>query len=293
MQKLKFPLDEFGFNKWLVKQYFEFGSVDEVFKHYNFSIPISYAQYQRVLDKWQIVKTAGPNSRLSEALDFLANLGKENIAFEDLYKKLPSGFQTSASTLYRILGYVKQGITRRVGVCLVLSPYNDKKMVLIARDISTPRIQLGKEYGFYSLPMGYAKKRNSRKVNIKRILQQEVFTQKTIQKSFPDGLLEIDFEPFMYLDIADVRVAVYQISLPKSLSSASVFSSSKLVDYRFETIDNILSGKPKALRAGIKEAVYGYKKYLKLLGRNLTVNPLQEKSLLNNRLATVKVELEI
>jgi hypothetical protein len=292
MQKLKFPLEEREFNRWLVKQYFEFGSVDEVLKHFNFDIPISYAQYQRVLDKWQIVKAAGPNT-LSEALDFLANLAKENIAFEELYKKLPSSFQTSASTLYRILGYVKQGLTRRVGVCLVLSPYNDKKRILIARDISTPKIQLGKEYGFYSLPMGFAKKRNSKKTNIKRILQQEVFTQKVIGGCFPESLLSYDFEPFMYLDIADVRVAVYQISLPKQLSVLRVFSSNKLVDYRFELIDNILNGKPRALRAGVKEAICGYKKYLRLLGRNLSINPLQEKSLLNTKLATVKVELEI
>ena len=37
-------------------------------------------------------------------------------------------------------------------------------------------------------------------------------------------------------------------------------------------------------RAGVREAVLGYRKYLNLINRNLTVNPLIEKSLVNQKL---------
>jgi len=156
-----FPIkDELKFKKFLVSEYFKYESVDKVYRVHKDSLPISPAQYYRVLDEWGVVKAVGPDSKFVEAVEFMSHLAKESVPIESLYKKIPSGFQTSTKTLYRVLSYIKEGLTRRVGVALVISPYNNKKKVLLAKDVSIPRLELGKEYGFVSLPIGYARKRN-------------------------------------------------------------------------------------------------------------------------------------
>lgn len=285
-----FPLKEPEFSQFLVQEYFRFGSVDRVLRHYRFSLPVSPATYQRVLDKYGVIKTAGPNSRISETILFFEHLVKNATDIESVYKKMPLSFQTSLKTIYRIYSYVKQSLTRRVGVALVISPFNDSKKVLLARDISTPSLELGKRYGSLSLPMGYSRKRDARRTGVIRILQQEVFTNLVIKGNFPFDIVPSYLEPFMYLDIADVRVSVYSLTLTKSLSSPLFFSSFKLKDYKFYSINEILEGKLD-LRAGVKEAVLGYNKYIKLLSRRLVANPFQEISNVNKRLATVTIEV--
>lgn len=288
---MKFPQREFDFKKLLVQEYFKHGSVDEAFRKNRYSLPISYAQYQRVLDEWGIVKAAGPNGKLAETLEFLSHMVHDNVSLEELYKKIPPSFQTSASTLYRILAYIKEGLTRRVGVALVLTPFDDNKKILIAKDVTPSRIELGKFYGKQSLPMGFSANTDSRKDGILRVLQNEVFTNETIDKDFPENIIPERPSPFMYLDIADVRVSVYHISLPKEFSFKSHFSSYKLLDFDFIDAKEILDEHKKQLyRVGVREAVTGYLKYLNILSRNLKANPFQERSLLNRELvATVEV----
>lgn len=288
----RFPQGELKFNKWLVKEYFKHGSVDEVLRVHRFSLPLSYATYQRILDKWKVVKVAGPNNKFNEAVEFFSHLAIDNLPIESLYKKIPLRFQTSVTTFYRILEYVKEGITRRVGVGLIITPYDSEKKILVAKDISLPRIELGKSFASLSLPMGYSRKRDSKRVNILRILQQEVFTDMVIERKFPEEIVSLLPEPFMYLDIADVRVAIYHLQLPKSLTAKSNFTSFKLCNFNYMNIEEILE-KKKEFRVGVREAVLGYKKYLNLLSRNLSANPIQEKSVLNKELATVTVDLEV
>jgi hypothetical protein len=284
--------NERKFNEFLVEQYFKYGTVNEVFRKHRYSLPISQAGYHRVLDRWGVVKAAGPNSKLTEALEFLWYMAHDNIPLEELYKKIPTTFQTSAATMYRILGYVKEGITRRVGVSLVMTSYRSPKQILLAKDISTPRVELGKTFGSLTIPTGFAKKLDGRRKNITRILQQEVFTKQVISRAFSEDVIPNDPEPFMYLDIADVRVSVYHIQLPKEFSKVRTFASFKLENYKFVDMDKMLKSNTKNLRVGVVEAVSGYKKYLELLERNLAANPLQARSIINKELATVKVDIE-
>ncbi len=286
--------DEEKFNRFIVKEYLKYGSVDELYRRNNYNLPISYANLQRILDRYGVVKAVGPNNKFSEAVDFLAHLAKDNIPFEKLYKKMPPSYRTSVVTLYRILSYVKEGITRRLGCALVISPCNDPDKILIAKDISTPNIDFGKYYGDYTIPMGYAKKGGSRSENIKRILQQEVFTDMVANKKFPDFFLKDEMSPYMYLEIADVRVSVYHLQLPEEYSKVGSYSSYKLKDFSFVTSAELLNNKYKEvhLRAGVREAVKGYLRHLSLTKRKLSVNPLQEKSILNQELATVTINVE-
>lgn len=292
MPTLSFPHEEEAFNKFLVNEYFRYGSVDGVLKKYHWGLPISYANYQRVLSKWGVVKKAGPNNLLSESLEFLTHFAHDNLSLEDLYKKMPPSFQTSVSSLYRVMQYVKEGITRRVGVALIVTPYDLQQQILVAKDVSNPRIELGKPFGSLSLPMGYSRKRDSRKLGIKRILQNEVFTRLTVEKLLPDNIIPENPEPFMYLDIADVRVSVYHLSLPKELCRLSNFSSYKLKDYKFVNLSNLIDD-AAGYRVGVKEAATGFKKYLSLTKRNISANPIQAKSILNKNLAVVQVEAEL
>jgi len=295
MSTKKYPIgDEEKFNQFIVREYLKYGSVDEVYRKNDYNLPLSYANFQRVLDRYGVVKAVGPNNKFSEAVDFFAHMVKDNIAFEKLYKKMPPSYRTSVVTLYRILAYVKEGITRRLGCALVISPFNNPYKILIARDISTPNIDFGKYYGNYTIPMGYAKKGSSRSQNIKRILQQEVFTDTIIEKKFPEFFLKDEMSPFMYLDIADVRVSVYNLQLPNDYSSLDKFSSYKLKEFEFVNLEELLKNEYHdiSLRAGVKEAVKGYNRHLSLVKRKLSVNPLQEKSILNQELATVTVDIE-
>jgi len=287
MTKRQFPVDdEDKFNKWLVKEYFKHGSVDEVLRKHKFDIPISYAQYQRVLDKWGIVKTAGPNSKLAETLDFLTKLAYENIPFDTLYTRMPSSFRTSAATLYRILSYMKEGVTRRMATGLVVTVAGNKKKILVANDYSQPRTNLGKTFGSISIPISFSRLRDPREAAILRVLQQEVFTNLAIKNQFPD-VIPFRPRPFMFLDIADVRVEIFHIQLPKRLIKKGVFSSFKLKNFKFVSAESLKSHKTKKkLRIGVKEAAEGYLKYIELEKRNLVVNPLYYKSHLNYQLSS-------
>ena len=281
----KFPRGEEKFNKWLISEYFKHGSVDEVLKKHNFDVPISYAQYQRVLDKWGIVKAAGPNSKLTETLDFLTKLAYENIPFDKLYTRMPSSFRTSAATLYRILSYMKEGVTRRMATALVITVAGSGKKILVANDYSRPRLSFGKTYGSISIPVSFSRLRDPREMAILRVLQQEVFTDFAVENKMPD-IIPLRPRPFMFLDIADVRVEVFHIKLPKKYSKKNTFSSYKLKNYRFINVSSLakLASKRK-LRIGAREATEGYLKYLELKKRNLSVNPIYYKSQLNYQLS--------
>jgi len=275
------------FNEFLVSEYLKYGTVEEVYRRNNYNLPISYAQFQRVLDKWGIIKAAGPHSKLTEMLGFLTKLAEEKIPLEALYRKMPPSFRTSAATMYRILSYVKEGITRRIATGLIITPSNNKKKILIANDVSIPRIDLGKPYGSLSIPMGFSRKRDPREDAILRLLQQEVFTQKAIKRKMPD-IIPARPKPFMFLDIADVRVEIFHLKLPKKMSNIRNFSSYKLQNFRFIDISKVVRSKRRIFRIGVVEAVRGYEKYLEIKRRNLTINPLQYRSRLNYYLSEVQ-----
>ena len=75
--------NEKRFERSLISDYLEHGSVDEVFKKYRYGLPISYPSYQRLIDKWGIIKAAGPNTNYSEVVSFLMKLATEKIDYND------------------------------------------------------------------------------------------------------------------------------------------------------------------------------------------------------------------
>ncbi len=269
----------------LVREYLKYGSVDEVFRKSELNLPVSYAQYQRILDEWGIVKRAGPNNNLGELLNFLAKFSQENIRIDALYKKMPHTFQTSLVTIYRVLSYIKEGITRRIATGLVITPYKDENKILIANDISTPRLEFGKPFGALTIPVCFSRKRDTNEDAIMRVLQQEVFSQKAIERKIPRSLIKSS-QYFMSLDIADVRVEIFHLPLPEGLSHIKNFSSFKLENFRFVGVNEILSGKMRFLREGLTEVAEGYLKFSRLSKQeNLVFRPFHLRSRINYHLS--------
>jgi hypothetical protein len=288
-QELLSPREkEQEFYRYIVAEYLRYGSVDEVFRRNEYNLPISYPGVHHLLDRWGIIKAAGPNTRIAEALMFFSCLSQEKLPLETLYREMPHIFKTSMGTLHRILTHVRAETIRRVGVALILSPQNDPEKILIGNDISAiSRTYLGKKYGDISLPMTYSSRTELRQNSILRVLQQEVFTQNTIDKDKRfHFLIPSSPQPFMFLDIADVRVAVYQIFLSKEFSAPNSFSSFKIDNHRYISVQELAAGH-RTFRAGIQEIGKGYWRYLNRKTEEIFEPELETADL--NRLLAIEV----
>ena len=276
------------FNKKVVADYLRYGSVDEVFRRNNWDIPISFAGFHRLLDYWGVVKAAGPNNKMGEAIDFLEELAYEKIPLERLYRNFPPSFKTSVVTMHRILSHVKSGITRRCATCLVITPSGDTKKILVARDVSTPRLRYGKPYGAFSLPMGFSKKNEPREQAILRVLQQEAFTNDVLERRFPYDVIPANPKPFCLFDLIDVRVAVYALELGGELENVERFSSFKLTDFQYSTVEEI--GKNAGeFRMGVPEIAGVYRDYVNNRAETQAL-PVNVVSRLNRELMDYAVE---
>ncbi len=285
-ERTSYQEKEEGFNRFVVGQYLKYGSVDEIFRQNNYDLPISYPGVHRLIKRWGIVKSAGPNSLLSEGITFLTLLSQDKIPLESLYKRLPPSFKASMGTMHRLLHNIKEGVIRRMGTALIITPFNKPQMVLIGEDISTPRLELGKPFGSTTLPMGYSKVDEEPRNSILRALQQEVFTQMAINKTLPIEMIPVNPKPFMRVDIADIRVSVYHLDLPDGLSGEECFSSYKVRKHSFIRTFELLDGnRAYNFRSGVKEIGLGYQKYLERITEGVEEKAIAETCFLNRKLA--------
>jgi hypothetical protein len=127
-------------------------------------------------------------------------------------------------------------------------------------DVSTPRVDLGKPYGAISLPMGFSKRGEPASTSILRVMQQEVFSNQTVCQNFPFNVIPSNPQPFMYLYIADVRVAVYRIEMPKEYSDLSLFSSFKMTGFKFIEAEDLANCTlaDSQVRMGLADIAKGY-----------------------------------
>jgi len=246
------------FNRKIIWEYLKYGSVNEVFVRNRHDLPISVAGFHRLLNRRGVVKAAGPNNKLAEAVEFMERLARERVPLERLYKKMPPSFRTSAVTLHRVLAYVKRGVVRREAVALVITPAEEERKVLMGRDVTSPKLKYGQIYGAYSLPMTFSKRHEEPRTAIRRVLQQEVFSSQTVEGKFPEKIISGEAELFLLFDVADVRLRVYQLVAPAGIGLGE-FNSGKLVDYRYWDWDEVV-GKEQ-FRVGMVEIVGFYKKY--------------------------------
>ena len=272
---------EIEFYKPIIALYLKYGSVDQVFSSQYYNTGVSYPHFHRILNEWGIIKSTGPQSHFAEAIFFLTTLAKDKLPLESLYKTMPPSLQISAATLHRILSYIKRGLTRRHGTALLVSPESNPNLVLIGRDISTPRPELGKPFGSYSLPMTYAKGDESAHDSVLRTIQQEVAASLTLNRKLSPNLVPEKPRVNLTIDIADVRVKTYQLIIPDNI--VEKLDSFKLADLTFIPLEQVgeKSSLDSNFRAGVPEIAQAY---LEIRDKNIATPPHYD-SLLNRSLA--------
>ncbi|EKD53412.1 MAG: hypothetical protein ACD_61C00047G0001 [uncultured bacterium] len=234
------------FERLLVSEYFKYGSINKVFSAHQYDLPISFAGYTRVLSKFKVVKSAGPNSNLSESLHILSKIADYKIPLERIYHQhAPRTIQVSTNTLHRVLHYTRLGLTRRQGTALIITQKNKPDRFLVGNDLSLVNPALGHK-GDLSLPMVHSKIGEHPKESILRVLQQEVFTDLVLEKSFPSNIVPEHPKPIMYINIADIRVTVYRLTLDQKYP----FSSFRLTNHSFLDSGHISGRK---VRPGVEE----------------------------------------
>lgn len=239
---------EDGFEQFLVAEYLKCGSIDQVLARNQYGLPISFAGYHRVLTKFGVIKSAGPNSKLSESLYLLSLIANYKIPLEKIYRRYaPASIRVSTNTIHRILHYMRLGLTRRQGVALLIENSERKGEYLMGNDMSLSQSVLGVR-GDLSLPMGHSKTGEDPKISIQRVMQQEVFTEQVITQKFPTESIPLHPKPVMFINIADVRVSVYHLKI----SPKERFSSYKLQNLAFVNPEKI---KNSAIRPGVPEII--------------------------------------
>ena len=245
-------INDLSFEQYLVSEYFRLGSINKVFQEHKYNLPISFAGFDRVLSKFGVIKSAGPNSKLSESLYFLSLLANYKIPLEKAYHRFaPKTIQVSTNTLHRILHYTRLGLTRRQGAALIIYPKGHPEKVLIGKDLSLTKSSLGNK-GDYSLPMGHSKIGEPVQDSIVRILQNEVFTNEVIKNIFPWSIVPDHIKPIACVNVADISVSIYKLELPVNIKS---FTSFKLENLKFFDINNLPN---KSFRPGIKDTLNYY-----------------------------------
>ena len=253
-------MEGLGHDERVIAAYLKYGSVDEIIRRQDgLKIYLSQAGIHRLISRWGVVKAAGPNTRISEVVYFLEQLAFEKIPLETLYRRMPPSFRTSAITLHRILSYVKEGVTRRVATALVITKEGDPNKLLVARDISTPRMEYGKFYGANSLPMGFSKKGESVESLVLRVLQQEVYSRQVVERKFPLDDVASMVNKIVDFDVIDIRLSLYHLVLPYDISDSVTANSYKLMDYRYLTVEEIMAQRD-LFRAGVPELCQVYAK---------------------------------
>ncbi|MBI3396989.1 hypothetical protein HY045_00775 [Candidatus Woesebacteria bacterium] len=267
--------------KSMIREYLKNGSVGEDV--------ISKRDLQKILKKHGIVQTAESKDDLSSTLSFLTYACKPGVNLKTAYLKAQaSGFNVNVSEINEVVSQIKNGKITRAGTALVVVPQDYPDMILVGNDITTPDLVIGKFFGSLSLPMGYSELEENPLDQIKRVSQREIWSEQTVQDSFPSDVLPKRPRPFMYIKIAHIGVECYFIKLPSRLCNPGLFSSSKLIGHKFVNAGGILAAK-EIYRTGVKEIVTGYTELIRELIVGYRVSPFIKTADINRRVMSTFV----
>ncbi len=246
-------------DEWLIERYFRYGSVEDALSCRNTTIPFSFADYHRKLEKFGIIKSAGRHTSLSEALHFFRIKQMEPGApLESIYKTMTPSFQTSIATLHRIYNRVLETkhrvVATRHATALIISNEQDK--ILVGTELFS-ETKYGKIAGHVTIPMTFSKVNDTSYQRILRVLQQEVVTEDAIQKKFADqrhvlNILSQVIGPVLTYRLLDVEISCFLLHLPDSITK---FNSFKLAHYRFIDKSEVRNDSDHLFRIGVPEMV--------------------------------------
>ncbi len=248
----------------LVLAYLKEGSVNAILPQFP-EVPEQTAH--NWLDAYDIVKLQGrkPNP-LGSVLYFLSQwVAAKDIPLERWYREYtPYRIREALSTpsLHRVVDHIRRLTTRLSATALIITPQDAPEHILVGHDITTPNPQVGKTFGSLSLPMTYSNTGEPPQLSIKRVLQQEVFSNLVLSKDFPDWLVPDELQPFMHVAVADVDVAAYHLQIPWELTDS--FSSPKLDGLKLTPLDQLLKHHPldTSIRSGVVEIASGHSSYI-------------------------------
>ena len=252
-------------DEWFLDTYLKYGSVEEALKKHPENLPISAANFHRLVVKKGLITSAGRHVSLPETLHFFKEKALEpGKPLEVVYKNMPPTFQTSLSTLHRVYQYVEQQAIRRHATAVILK-HNDK--ILLGKETLT-NSRYGKKTGDYSIPMTFSKENETNIDSILRVLQQEVSNDLACagilsKNNFNNNFLNKDLKPIFYIKVVDVKLAIYELNLEMNLFKGKL-SSYKLSEHKWMDIDRI--SKLDSIRVGVKDILelYETRNYLKL-----------------------------
>lgn len=244
-------------DEWFVALYLRYGSVEEVVRSHPGNLPISIANYHRLVNKFGLVKSAGRHVSLPETLHFFREKAMDpSLPIERIYQSMPPSFQTSLSTIHRIYQSIESQVVRRYAAALVISSADNPNEILMGKEVYA-NSRYGKKIGDYSIPMSFAKKDDSDFDSALRVIQQEVFSGLAVKKCLTPAsalarqIVPIDISPFALYDIVDVRVRMYHLVFPSQIGMDELFSY-KLTEHAMVERGEI----PQAmLREGVAEMV--------------------------------------
>lgn len=230
--------------EFFIDLYFRYGSVEEVFKSYEEYLPISLAQFHRLVAKKGLVKSAGRHTNLPELLHFFKEKAlTPGTPIEKLYKSMPHDFRVSLTTIHRTYKAIQDRTFRRHGAALIL--VDDKNNILVGKETHS-NSRYGKKIGDWAIPMGFAKKNETDYESALRIAQHEVSPEYKIPKKI---------KPFMFFDLVDVRIKVYLVKTNKNFE-VKTCQSYRLTNHKFINVYDLLE--QTNLREGVKDIIKNY-----------------------------------
>lgn len=273
-------------DEWFISLYLMYGSVEESFRSYPETLPISVANFHRLVKRYGLVKSAGRHVSLPETLHFFHQKAMSpGMPLERVYKQMPLSFQTSLSTLHRIYQYMEKKTVRRHAAALIITRAEDNTEILVGAEVFG-NSRYGKRTGDYSIPMSFSKADETNFNSVLRVLQQEVFSSiaqsGNLKPNSPttQELIEPNLEPLFYFDIVDVRVKAFHLSIPSNMEEW--LRSYKLINHHFRSINDLSI----PLRAGVNEMVDIYSEYLY---SPYTVKPISYAVSSINQMALAKI----
>ena len=250
--------------KDVVMAYLKEGSVNAILPQFP-EVPEQTAH--NWLDAFDVVKLPGrkPNP-LGSVLFFLTNwVNAGDIPLERWYREYtPLRIKEALSTpsLHRVVDNIRRLTTRLSGTALVISPEGDPNYVLVGNDITTPNPEVGKTFGALSLPMTYSHTGEDSYLAVKRVLQQETFSELVLRKELPSWIVPENAHPFMHVAVADVNVAAYRLEIPWQMIDR--LSSPKLEGLRFVPLNDLVeqNALDTEVRSGVVEIAAGHLSHL-------------------------------
>lgn len=272
---------------WFLSLYLKHGSVESVLTEFNYSLPISVAEYHRLVRRYGIVKGDGRgNTSVAETLYiFLHRALEPTQSLEKLYHSVPPTVRAvktfpALPTIYRVYDSVLKGVTRRMAVGAIITPSFSDEYVLVADEMES-KLSSAKQKGDCTVPFGFASKNQPIENGLLRVLQREFSSdlalegKLTLEKdgkfnNFSRALIPDGIEPFLEFQILDIKLHMCHIKLPPELDDLSACSSFTVRDHRFMPLSELINNEQIPMRIGMREVLSYYKKTLE--------NPSQEPS---------------